>query len=214
MTNRLVEYPVNICDHSSPSMSVVRSMLRNASDDVVQNITSFVILSIVILMPSVFLLSRMHMLLVTYNDLLTESENSVWLLQQCKHDEFYHNLKQHSSLCDDLSARQRDSILLNAMEHVIENSYMCGFSSCVQIIEDVAAWAMGRGVFVVIMLILFLSSLPSLLVPCLRRRANTMADTRLRSLHHAPYGHDAYVQSAYDRHMIPWEHQPAHEAAW
>ena len=195
-------------------MSAVHRLMRGSCDDVLLNVISTVVLCTIVIVPTAFILSRMHMMHRVYNDMSAEREDSAWLSEQCKFDEFYHNMKQHSTLCDDLSARRRDSIFLNAAEHVIENSYLCGFTSCSQTLEDIALWAMGRGVVATGLFLLMCMSLPSILLPCFRRWGNNMADTRMRALHHAPYGQETYMQTAFQHNLTPWQRQAGEEHMW
>lgn len=179
-------------------------LVRLGTDDLLLNIASIVLLTLCILVPGTFVLSRMHMLYTVYNIKLQERENSMWLLQQCKQDEFYHNMKHHSSLCDELQMHSRDSVLFDAVEHVIQNSYLCGYESCTSTMDSFLRWATGRGIVMTILFGTIGLIMPSILFPCLRRRVNVMAEERLHSIHHAPYGYDRYVENARRRNIVPW----------
>lgn len=179
-------------------------MLRYGVDDILLNTMSLVLLSICVIAPLAFAFTRLYMLHHTYNALISERDNDSWLLQQCQHHEFYHNMKHHSSLCDDLSTRRRDSILMTSIQRVIEDSYMCGFEPCTASLDALAQWMMGRGFVVMVGGTIAMLTIPSAVLPCLRRRMNVIADNRLRQLHHAPYGHNNYNETAFDRRMSPW----------
>jgi hypothetical protein len=173
-------------------------------DDLLLNVMSLVLMFACILAPLAFLFTRIYMMHHTYNELISERENDAWLVQQCRHDEFYHNMKHHSSLCDDLTTRRRDSILMTSVQRVIEESYLCGFAPCTETLDAATQWVFGRGLVATGCCVLIMLTMPSFILPCLRRRVNVLADARLRSLHHAPYGHDNYVETALQRNLHPW----------
>ena len=95
-----------------------------------------VLLSVWLLM---FVVSRVHMLHLSHSALTQQREDEHWLLRQCASDEFYHNMKQHSSLCDDLSALSRSSVLLSAVQHVIDHTYLCGYTPCHELLDATVA---------------------------------------------------------------------------
>ena len=188
----------------SRALSAVKRILRCGADDLLLNAMSLVLLSISVIAPLTFLFSRIYMLHHNYNVLLTEREYDSWLLQQCKHDEFYHNMKHHSSLCDDLAMRSRDSVLMTAIQRVIEKSYMCGFEPCSATLDAMLQWMTGRGLVATVGVLVLLLAIPSAVLPYLRRSFNNIADTRMRHLHHAPYGHERYIETALCRNITPW----------
>ena len=86
-----------------------------------------------------FVLSRVHMLHLSFTALKQQREDESWLLGQCTTDEFYHNMKQHLSLCDDLAVTSRSSLLLNAVQHLVDNSY----TPCHVLLDATLAWFLG-----------------------------------------------------------------------
>ena len=72
--------------------------------------------------------------------------NNQWLVQQCKSPEFYSNMKQHSTLCDDVVLEQTDAVLLHALRDVIDQTYLCGDMPCINRIEQIVVWVFARGV--------------------------------------------------------------------
>ena len=92
-----------------------------------------------------FLVSRLHMLHASYSVLENERENDIWLVEQCKLHEFYHNMKHHSSLCDSVQKKQGEILLLLAMQRVIDETYLCGYESCGTLLMKVGDYMLGRG---------------------------------------------------------------------
>jgi len=144
-----------------------------------------VVLSVWLLM---FVVSRVHMLHLSHSALSQQREDERWLLWQCASDEFYHNMKQHSSLCNDLSTLNRSSVLLSAVQHVIDHTYLCGYTPCHELLDTTVAWLLGKGLAVTGVAALALLLFLTLFVPILRSNVNYFADCRMRQLYNAPYG--------------------------
>ena len=81
-----------------------------------------------------FLVTRTHVLHRSYNKRITDAGNNRWLHEQCKSHEFYHNMKHHSTLCEDVASTERDSVLLGAFADMIDQTYLCGYESCEEIL--------------------------------------------------------------------------------
>ena len=78
-----------------------------------------------------FLATRTHMF---HGALMRRQQNvlnNMWLLQQCKSPDFYSNMKQHSTLCDDVVLQQTDALWLHALRDVIDETYFCGDKPCI-----------------------------------------------------------------------------------
>ena len=71
--------------------------------------------------------------------------NNQWLVLQCKSPDFYSNMKQHSTLCDDVVLEQTDALWLHALRDVIDQTYLCGDVPCINRIEHFIVWVFGRG---------------------------------------------------------------------
>jgi len=142
-----------------------------------------------------FVLSRVHMLHLSHAALSQQRDDERWLLQQCATDEFYHNMKQHSSLCDDLSATSRSSVLLGAVQHVVDHTYLCGYTPCHELLDATVAWLCGRGLAVSALAACVVVLFPTLFVPILRSNMNYLADRRMHQIYHAPYGTNHYGAS-------------------
>jgi hypothetical protein len=48
-------------------------------------------------------------------------------------------MKHHSSVCDNVSINTRKIPILAALEHMVENTCMCGYSLCFDIIDVVSS---------------------------------------------------------------------------
>ncbi len=72
--------------------------------------------------------------------------NNEWLLQQCRSSEFYSNMKQHSTLCDDIVLEQTDALWLHALRDVIDQTYLCCDMPCINRVEQGLVWVFGKGV--------------------------------------------------------------------
>jgi len=86
-----------------------------------------------------FLVSRAHILHIQYHVITMQYENEAWLLEKCTQVEFYYNMKHHSSVCDNVSINTRKIPILAALEHMVENTYMCRYSLCFDIIDVVSS---------------------------------------------------------------------------
>ena len=78
--------------------------------------------------------------------------NNQWLVQQCKSPDFYSNMKQHSTLCDDVVLEQTDALWLHAFRDVIDQTYLCGDVPCINMIEQCIVWVFGKGVLLLVAL--------------------------------------------------------------
>ena len=121
------------------------------------------------------------MTLQAYTDLSEVREDESWLREQCGTTKFYWRLKQHSALCDDVAHRHRDIMLLQAIKHTIDHSYLCGYDPCAELLYRLALWAVGRGLLFTLSLLAACVFGPACLLPVYRRHLNGAADERLRA---------------------------------
>ena len=149
-----------------------------------------------------FVVTRTHMFVQAHQELHTQREEETWLLEQCKSDEFYHNMKKHSALCDSVEKNRRDVLLLNAMRQVIENSYLCGYESCTDIMARFVAKLMQQGIVTLCLALGALVLTPMLILPLWRRQMNRLADQHHRTLYHAPYGQPHYRLTDHPLHTF------------
>jgi len=154
------------------------------------------LLLVAVLWAAAFVLSRIHMMYQAYTDLSEVRDDESWLLGQCATHEFYSRMKQHSSLCDEVKHKAKDVIMLRAIRHVIDNSYLCGYEPCSAIVDSFIVWALGRGLVLTIAVVLLLVFGPACLMPVYRRQMNARADERVRELYYTPYNQDGFLQES------------------
>ena len=135
-----------------------------------------------------FVMSRVYMLQSAYETHAQQRKDETWLLQQCENDEFYHNMRQHSQLCDTVSRNAQSILFMTALQSVLEQTYLCGYDPCETIIDRIATWLFGRGLPILLLVLLIVVLMPTLLLPMLRKQMNIMADQHMRELYNTPYG--------------------------
>jgi hypothetical protein len=181
-------------------MIVLLWIFEHGSDHVTKSLLEYtcrIIAYTAIVLFVMFTVTRLHMLHTAVARLRTERKNEAWLLQECQKDDFYHNLKQHSSLCDDVSARAEDAVILHARE-VIENTYICHFDSCAEMLYAITNLCARYFFYISMGAIVIFTVAPSLLVPYWRRCMNRMdhtRDTQAMRRYNYPFGDVHYVNS-------------------
>jgi len=143
-----------------------------------------------------FAASRAHMMYEAYAGFTEAREDESWLLGQCSGSEFYARMKQHSSLCDEVTHKAKTVILLQAVRHVIDNSYLCGYDPCADLLDCLATWALGRGLLLTVCCMLLLVFGPVCLLPLYRRQMNLMADQRVKQLYYTPFEQEQFLLHA------------------
>lgn len=147
------------------------------------------------LWTSIFLFTRVYLFYEAYQNESKKKEDERWLRIQCKEPEFYSNLKQHTDLCNQVEINARRSTFLTALHIVLDNTYLCGYESCLSLLANVTSWMVGAGLPVMIGLLVIVLLIPTLLYPCFRIYLDRMADRRIMSIYNAPYGIDKYMES-------------------
>ena len=140
-----------------------------------------------------FMLSRLHMFQHEYNKLTHEHKNNEWLLRQCEHDQFYHSLRHHSTLCDEVAALANDSIVLHAAQRVVRETYLCGYEPCSAVLDHLLQWVLGSGFMVSIGVMVVLLFIPTCLVPMFRHQYLVHNKNANMLAIHDPYGR--YIDS-------------------
>jgi len=152
-----------------------------------------IIFIIAIMWAFTFVASRVHMMYQSYTDMHEVREDESWLLGQCARHEFYSRMKQHSSLCDEVTHKAKDIIILQAIRHVMDNSYLCGYEPCSTIVDNLMVWALGRGLVLTVVIAVVLLFGPVCLMPVYRRQMNTIADQRVKELYYTPYNRENFL---------------------
>ena len=70
----------------------------------------FVLGAFVSMYAMMFMVSRIHILHEAYAAGIQLRDDESWLLQQCESHDFYHNMKQHSGLCDEVKAKHNSIV--------------------------------------------------------------------------------------------------------
>ena len=130
-----------------------------------------------------------------YARVMNLRKNEAWLFEQCQNDEFYHNLKEHSSLCDQISAQHETKPSLDAMATVLQNTRLCGYYSCTDLFMQITQWIADRSVVFFIGCLLLIFLIPSILQPFWRSYQVKLADHYMATHYNTPYGVQRYVQS-------------------
>lgn len=115
-----------------------------------------------------FLITRMYVLHLAYNKRAVGLKNNLWLQQQCQSHEFYHNMKHHSNVCEEVDSRSSESIFLGAVADTIEQTYLCGYEPCEAVIDRALTWVVGKGIVVIAGVTLALLVFVLALVPIAR----------------------------------------------
>ena len=146
-----------------------------------------------------FAITRLHMLHTSISRLKSERINEQWLLHQCQHDEFYHNMKHHSKLCDEISTKADDAVILHAFREVIEQTHLCGQHSCWYVFELVLEFGARQSYYMLVFAVCLVILTPTLFLPLWRRTVTPMIDSyaeqRMQQLYHTPYGVGHYTRT-------------------
>lgn len=143
-----------------------------------------------------FLVDRLNRYMHELHRLRKHRDAEQWLLTQCQDSHFYHHMAHHSSLCEEVELHRDENIHLEALNHVFQSTYLCGYQPCVEFVEGVLNWLFSHGFYssVTVGTLLFLS--PTLVVPLWRLLRSREARLRTYHLytnqnHHAPYSRHA-----------------------
>ena len=121
-------------------------------------------IALLVLVMALFVLSRAFIFSHEYNLLRIERKNELWLIEQCKNDKFYHEMKHHSLLCDEVDAKSQENIWLATLERVAKHTYLCGDVSCVDLFVMCIEWATGQGCIFLSVFCLMCFLMPSIMM--------------------------------------------------
>lgn len=142
-----------------------------------------------------FVFTRLYLFYTEYIQAVTKRENEEWLRVKCNDPDFFHKMKEHSDICLEVEQNARRSCVLQALNAVVNATYLCGFQSCQDMMAQWMGWAMGMGMPVVLGVAVLLLLLPTLVYPFMRMYLDRMADKRIMSLYNTPYGLPHYIDS-------------------
>jgi len=166
-------------------------------------VIGYMALAAVLAWTLMFVVTRTHMLQLEHGRLLKQRRDEQWLLARCQDDEFYHNMRQHSKLCDTVTDNQHDSVFLHALRRVIEQSYLCGYEPCLSLLEGAVRAVLRQGAPALAVGAVVLLLLPTVCLPLWRRQMNVLADKRYQALYHQPYGEQHFRST-------DWRRRPGH----
>ena len=129
-----------------------------------------------------FVVTRFHMLHLAYTHKQHEHENNQWLLEQCAYHEFYHNMKHHSNICEEVTTSSHESLWLSAVDHVVRNSHLCGQHACLSLVETAVVWMLSRGLLLSIVAVVGMLIAPTVMLPYWRHRVCYATDFREEAL--------------------------------
>lgn len=143
-----------------------------------------------------FVVSRAYLFHVAYNHRIQRHGSEEWLVQQCRSHEFYHNMKHHSSVCEDVEGRAAESLWLGALAEVVNSTYICGDEPCTRLAGNFFQFLVGQGIVVAVAFLLCLFLLPTLAVPFLRMRRmqQSRRDMHALYLHRDVHHGDPYYR--------------------
>lgn len=133
------------------------------------NIVIVAILLVCVAVVIGFTITRTHMFHVAYGARTRDYTNNVWLVEQCKSAEFYSNMKQHSSLCEDVEKLQNDSLWLHALRDVIDKTSLCGSLSCEAVLQLLVTWVAMHSMYLAGLCICAVLVIAFLIIPWQRR---------------------------------------------
>lgn len=148
------------------------------------NVVFLCLVGMVVLVATLFILSRVMIFEHEYNILKTERRNEEWLLRQCEDDAFYHEMRHHSTLCDEVKVKSGDDILLLALSRVSQKTHLCGDTSCTQVAENILQWVAGQGFRVMCVAGVFCLIMPSLAISIWNMIGRQMSAFRHRDSEH------------------------------
>lgn len=155
------------------------------------------------LWTSIFIFTRIYLFYEAYQSESKKKEDERWLRIKCLEPEFFSNMKQHSDLCNQVEINARRSCFLTALHIVLDNTYLCGYESCLTLAGSVTTWMIGAGMPFMIFLVVVILLTPTLLYPCFRIYLDRMAERRIMSIYNAPYGMDKYIENHRSSPIFP-----------
>jgi hypothetical protein len=164
---------------------------RQHSTSVLYWACSVVPLCAIILSCVGFLVTRLQVFSEALNSEYQRRAQETWLRRECKKPEFYANMQLHADLCDKVEANARGNAWLIALAHLFENTYLCGYSPCAQLLDSLLDWIGAHGIPFLLVFAAISLLLPTVLVPMYRQSlvysADAHAQASLRYQHPLSY---------------------------
>lgn len=153
---------------------ISRSRKHKAS--VVYWACSFVPTCAIVLSLVGFVVTRLQMFSAALNGEYQRRAQEKWLRTECARPDFYANLQLHADLCDKVEANARGNVWLIALAHLFENTYLCGYEPCAQILDHALDWVAAHGIPFLLLFAVLALLLPTVLVPIYRQHRLHCAD--------------------------------------
>lgn len=136
-----------------------------------------------------FVFDRIYTLYKTAVELSASLQREETLRQKCTDPAFYMMLADHKYICDKVHENARRSVILEAIEIVMQSTYVCGYDRCEVILGNIVQWLVGLS-FPVLLLIGALA----VIMPCafihITRALSDVFFTRNQHILYNPYHTD------------------------
>lgn len=142
-----------------------------------------------------FAVDRAHMWWQRCCELWAERRDSQWMLKQCKQTDFYQSMLRHSSLCDELIAKEREFVLITALSHVVSRTSLCGEQNCSDLLASVLTWSSQDGFALLALLVVIVICMPIIMLPYYRMR-----ELRRFEIPQAPFRNTLYCVPGWHEH--------------
>jgi len=143
---------------------------RSNTENLCQLLQVFVILGLFFWVVSILII-KAHLLHVSITARHQQIMNNQWLFEQCKQPEFYHNMKHHATLCDDLELQSKDSVWLHALRDVLDHSSLCGPVHCDVLFAGAMSYMIDHLPFVAATAVVIFLIIGLFFRPCLSQHA-------------------------------------------
>jgi len=148
---------------------------------------SFVPTCAIVLSLVGFVVTRLQLFSAALNGEYQRRAQEQWLRTECARPDFYANLQLHADLCDKVEANARGNVWLIALAHLAENTYLCGYEPCAQILDHVLDWIASHGIPFLLLFAFVALLLPTVLVPMYRQNRSHCADEYVSHRYATPF---------------------------
>lgn len=111
---------------------------------------------------------RLLSLHTVYNSEIARLKDEAWLRERCKEPEFFRHLHSHTTICAEVTQRALRNVLLYSVNHVMQETYVCGRVSCTDQAFALAAWFTRLSLPVMFVVLLGASFFPIIFLQVMR----------------------------------------------
>ena len=111
---------------------------------------------------------RILALHTVYNAELARLRDEAWLRERCSEPEFFRHLHSHTSICAEVAHRAMRNVFLYSVNHVMQETYVCGRTSCTDQAVAVAMWFTRLSLPVMLLVVIAASFCPVVLLQMIR----------------------------------------------